>query len=70
MSSAMRISLTLRRLVCWVASWTSLGVVALSRSAIRTYCMVIVEAPWETPPDRALDTKARATPFGSTPWCW
>jgi hypothetical protein len=23
--------------------------------------MVIVEAPWETPPDRALDTKARAT---------
>jgi hypothetical protein len=68
-ASASRISRTLRALVCSVASCTSSGVCAPSRSAIRTYCMVSVEAPWETPPACWLATNARAMPLASTPLC-
>ena len=49
-SMASRISRSLRAVVCSVASSASCGVCAPSRSAIRTYCMVSVDAPWDTPP--------------------
>ena len=68
-SMASRISRSLRAVVCSVASIASFGVLAPSRSAIRTYCMVSVDAPWETPPACWFATKARATPLASTPLC-
>ena len=68
-SAASRASRILRAVVCSVAANASLALFAPSRSAIRTYCMVMVEAPCATPPERLLATKARATPLGSTPLC-
>ena len=61
-SIARRISRSLRALVCSVASMASVGVVAPSRSAIRTYCMVSVERALGDPPACWLATKARASP--------
>ena len=66
---ASRISRILRTVVCSVAAMTSLGVCAPSRSAMRTYCMVSVDAPCETSPAVWLATKARAMPLASTPLC-
>ena len=70
-SSAMasRISRSLRALSWAVASTASCGLSAESRSTLRTYCMVSVEAPCDTPPACWLATNARTVPLRSTPWC-
>ena len=62
------ISRSLRAPVCSVAAATCSGVVAVSSSTLRTYCMVSVDAPWDTSPERWLATNARAMPLKSTPW--
>jgi hypothetical protein len=67
--SAYFISVTLRFGLSMVASTTSCGSVAEYASDIRTHCMVMVDAPCLDLP-LLLFTRARATPFRSTPRWW
>jgi len=39
------------------------SVLSFDKKKLRATCMVMVEAPWRTPPEMKLDSAARATPM-------